>query len=122
MRDIAVIVLTVVGLLGTAVGSFFAFRFAWVYRNVEWRGNPWGEHVMHFSVIIGVLMAWIIISNVLSLLGYDFEITQLVISNVILWAAAYELYRRNTLERRAQRMRRDASLPARQPSDPSDTA
>lgn len=85
-----------------AAAAFFAFRFAWRYRLVDWRATEWGRHVMHFSIIVGALFALTVIGNIAALLGWWHFRVGLWLTFVGYAYAVWALHRRNVLEERTR--------------------
>ena len=85
-----------------AAASYFAFRFAWHYRLVDWRATEWGRHIMHFSVIVGFLFGLTVISNLLAMNVWWHFRAGLWLTYVGYAYAVWALHRRNVLEARTR--------------------
>jgi hypothetical protein len=88
-----------------AVASYYAFRFVWHYRHVNWRATPWGRHVMAFSRIIAVVCAVAALLRIFVLLGLEWPLGTAIFSLLTFGAVAYEMRRRMYLEKRVQNPR-----------------
>ena len=94
------------------VAAYYAFRFGYRYRKVNWRSSPWGRHVMRFSVLIGVSMGTAVALRVLALFGFSNALVLALIGAAIYGWVAYEMRRRFYLEEETQRLGRLARADA----------
>lgn len=73
------------------------------YRKVNWKGSPWGRHVMRLCFILGVTFEAVVIVNVLyAIHRYEPRIVS-VLTILLYGAIAAEMHNRRYLEKRAQK-------------------
>lgn len=52
---------------------YYAGRFVWRYRKVDWKASAWGRHIMGFSRLVAVVMfSWAAL-RILRIFGWDQE-------------------------------------------------
>lgn len=104
-----------VAMLECLIATFYAAKFVIQYRRVKWRGSAWGEHIMIFSVLGGLLFALTFIGNIVALLEITLphpwhlvaRYVWYVITVILFGAAAYGYRQRGLLERETNRLREE---------------
>jgi cytochrome c biogenesis protein CcdA len=114
VNTVEVVLFTII-MLECLLASFYAFRFVNQYRNVSWRGSGWGEHIMTFSLIVGLLFAFTFIGNIIQLVGVKLpqpwhqyaRYAWGVLSIILFGGAAWQLRKRGQLEQETNRLREE---------------
>lgn len=91
--------LMLAALLGVAACAVLTWLFVWRYSRVTWQDTPEGRHLMRFSALLGITFTATLVLNAVPTPA----MVRGIISVLLFWALAAELWTRVALLTIAQR-------------------